>query len=239
MSPDQHDLNRLLVEVSQHYAKRGFPAHAIGVLRMTITLNTKGGRFSIHNTAHNFDGAIARLHDHFTTPSGSATEADLKAAQAIFGFSFGYRLREPKESAPASRLPGANNERLASIAGSLSQRYEKPLFVQFEIARAEPLLGVDKFESTAADLGTQEVISQFVAVAQSHGDKPSSVIVAAHRHHMERCLRLLAKYHQIEGLPSPEPYDKYDPEECQPRAMSAEEFIVSDFVSMAAMARDM
>ena len=44
---------------------------------------------------------------------------------------------------------------------------------------------------------------------------------------------------QVKRLPHEEqPYYCYDEEECQPRAMSSADYIVSEFVSMAAMARD-
>lgn len=126
---------------------------------------------------------------------------------------------------------------------SLTNRYHniKPLFIQFEIAAVPALRDIRKFESTKDDLGTKDVISQFVAIAESHKIDLRSAIVVAHGHHVERCIRLLDKYfHQVKGLrPDVTERFKYDANECQPRVMSAEDYIVSDFVSMAAMTRDM
>lgn len=251
MTPEERDLSRLLVEVSRHYTRRGFDPHAISVLRSTIIFNTKGGTFALHNAMQNFESSIASLLDHFSEPSGKCPKADLRASNAIFAFSFGYQLENFKDPAPINRRPGKNNTQLAKIAASLEQKYEKPLFAQFEIADAPALSGVKMtacqatfekstmYESTKEDMGTKEVISQFMAIAKSQKIKTNSVIVVAHGHHIERCIRLLIKYFGVTGLtPSAQPYYGYDPDECQPRAMSAEDYIVSDFISMAAMTKD-
>ena len=239
MTQEERDLSRLLTEVSRHYKGRGFDPRAISVLRSTITSNTKGGALSIHNALQNFESAIASLVDHFTDPSPKSSEDDLQRASAIFAFSCGYQLADLEKATPANRLPGRNNCHLATMAASLKRRYGKRLYAQFEIAAAPALLGIEKYESTKEDIGTREVISQFMAIAESQNAKPTSVVVVAHGHHIERCIRLLDKYHRVTGLtPNEPPYYEYDPDECQPRAMSAENYIVSDFVSMAAMARD-
>lgn len=239
MTKEQRDLIRLLVEVSRHYAGRRFERHTIGLLRATIIGGTKGGTFSVHNTMHNFECAIADLLCHFTAPSATASETELHAADAIFAFSCGYQLAHLEEPKPKNRRPGKNNTRLAEIAALLAQKHRKPLFVQFEIAAVPALSSFEKYESTKEDLGTKDVISQFMAIAESHKVKPVSVIVVAHGHHIERCIRLLDKYFSVKGLRSgAAPYYEYDPDECQPRAMSAEDYIVSDFISMAAMTKD-
>ena len=244
MTPDQGDLTRLLAEVSRHYLGRGFDTHAIASLRSTIISNTKGHTFSFRNTMYGFEGPIAGLlpNDFWRLTWSAAnkpSKAQLQKADAIFAFSCGYQLKDLKDCAPQNRLPGKNNTKLAEIARSLKERYAKPLFAQFEIAAAPALLGVEKFESTKEDIGTREVIRQFIAIAESRKAIPRSVMVVAHGHHIERCIRLLERYYQVKGLPhDEEPYCDYDDEECQPRAMSAPDYIVSDFVSMAAMARD-
>jgi len=242
MTPDQRDLTHLLAEVSRHYLGRGFDSHAIATLRSTIISNTKGHTFSLRNTMYSFEGPIVGFlpNDFWKltwSPPNKPSKAQLQDADAIFAFSCGYRLKDLKDCAPQNRLPGKNNMKLAKIASSLKERYGKQLFTQFEIAAA--LSGIEKIESTKEDIGTREVIRQFIAIAESRKAKPKSVIVVAHGHHIERCVRLLDRYYQVTGLPhDEEPYYDYDDEECQPRAMSAPDYIVSDFVSMAAMARD-
>ena len=240
MKREERDLSRLLVEVSRHYKERGFERPAISVLRSTITSNTKGGRFVIHNALQNFDCAIVDLLCHFKPPSAAASEAELSAANAIFAFSCGYQLENLNDPTPQNRRPGQNNTKLAEIVASLLEKNRIPLFVQFEIAGAREFPGIRKFESTKEDLGTKDVISQFVAMAKSHQLKLESVVVVAHGHHIERCIRLLEKYFpRSKGLrPASAQYFAYDPYECQPRAMGPEEYIVSDFVSMAAMTQD-
>ena len=245
MTPDQSDLTRLLVEVSRHYLGRGFDSHSIGALRSTITSNTKGHTFSLRNTLQNFEGSIVGLlpNDFWRLTWKSPkkpSRAQFQAANAIFAFSCGYQLRDLNDCAPYNRLPGRNNTKLAEIAKSLKRRYAKPLFAQFEIAAAPALSDVEKYETTKDDMGTRDAISQFVAIAESRKARPTSVMVVAHGHHIERCIRLLDRYFQVTGLPHDEqPYYDYDPDECQPRAMSAADYIVSDFISMAAMARDL
>ena len=39
----------------------------------------------------------------------------------------------------------------------------------------------------------------------------------------------------VQSVPIPDPYEGYDEYEAQPRVMSAEEYIVNDFSSMAGM----
>lgn len=242
MTPEQRDLNRLIVEVSRHYLGRGFPRHAISTLRSTIATHTKGRTFSFHTALLHFEGPIADLlAENFWKLtwkcSEKPSEAQLQAADAIFAFSCGYQLKDLKDCTPANRLPGRNNSELAKIAKSLTARYGKPLFAQFEIAAVPELSMVERHETTKDDIGTKEVISQFMAKGELKA-KPK-VIVVAHGHHIERCIRLLDRYFQVTGLPHDEtPYYNYDDDECQPRAMSAEDFIISDFVSMAALARD-
>jgi hypothetical protein len=244
MTRDQVDLTRLLAEVSRHYLGRGFDSHAIASLRSTIISNTKGHTFSLRDTMYNFESPIVGLlPDDFWkltwSPHSKPSQAQLRDADAIFAFSCGYQLKDLKDCAPQNRLPGKNNTKLAEIAKLLKERHAKPLFAQFEIAAAPALSGVEKFESQKEDIGTREVIRQFIDIAESRKAKPKSVIVVAHGHHIERCVRLLDRYYQVKGLPHDEqPYYCYDEQECQPRAMSAPDYIVSDFVSMAAMARD-
>ena len=240
MKREERDLHRLLVEVSRHYGDRDFERPAISVLRATIVSNTKGARFAIHNALQNFECAIVDLLRHFKAPSAPASDADLRAADAIFAFSCGYQLKNLDDPAPRNRQPGKNNTELATIVTSLLVKYRRPLFVQFEIAAVKEFPDIQKFESTKEDLGIKDVISQFVAMATSHKQKLDSVIVVAHGHHIERCIRLLDKYFpDVRGLrPAQANYFDYDPKECQPRAMGPEEYIVSDFVSMAAMTQD-
>ena len=212
MTADQRDLTRLLVEVSRHYFGRGFDPHVIGVLRSTITANTKGHTFSLRNTMQDFEGPIVGLlPDDFWRltwkPPKKPLPAQLQAADAIFAFSCGYQLGNLKDCAPKNRLPGKNNTKLAEIAKSLKERYAKPLFAQFEIAAAPALSGVEKYESAIDDMGTRKVISQFIADAESRKSRPTSVVVVAHGHHIERCIRLLDQYFQVMGLPHDEqPY---------------------------------
>jgi hypothetical protein len=240
MKREERDLSRLLVEVSRHYRERRFERPAITLLRSTITSGTKGGRFVIHNALQNFECPIVDLLGHFKPPSTAASDAELSAADAILAFSCGYRLDNLDDQAPQNRRSGQNNTELANIVASLLAKYRKPLFVQFEIAAAREFPDIQKFESTKEDLGTKEVLSQFMAIATSHLLQMNSVILVAHGHHIERCIRLLDKYFpKVKGLRSAEAqYFEYDPKECQPRAMGPEEYIVSDFVSMAAMTQD-
>lgn len=243
MTPDHRDLTRLLAEVSRHYRGRGFDSHDIATLRSVIISNSRGHTFSLRNTMYNFEGPIVGLlpNDFWKltwSRSNKPSAAQLQAADAIFAFSCGYRLKDLRDCSPQNRDPGKNNAELARIARALKKRYKKQLYAQFEIAGVLP--GIEKFESTKEDIGTREVIRQFIAIAESRKAKPRLVIVVAHGHHIERCIRLLDGYYQVTGLPHDEkPYYAYDDEECQPRAMSAPDYIVSDFISMAAMARDL
>lgn len=240
MKREERDLSRLLVEVSRHYKERGFDPHAIQVLRTFITSYTKGGKLAVHNTLQNLDCAIVDLLCHFRAPSAASSPDELRDADAIFAFSCGYQSKNLKDPTPQNRRPGKNNTQLAEIVASLIEDDPKPLFVQFEIADARAFPGIRKFKSTKEDLGTRDVISQFVAMAKSHKLKLGSVIVVAHGHHIERCIRLLDKYFpEVKGLrPTAANYFCYDPDECQPRAMGPEDYIISDFISMAAMTQD-
>lgn len=134
-------------------------------------------------------------------------------------------------------MPGSNNRALAAIAARLKLCLgSTPLYAQFEIADA-----LDDYtdihadcSSPADDLGTGAVVDSFKQQAAEAFQELKRVIVVAHQHHVARCVLLLLNDFDIEGVPALEAYAGYDPGEAQPRVVSPEEFILSDFVSMAA-----
>lgn len=230
-------LNQLLVEVSRHYADRGFDDRALSFLRWTIISHTRSNEIRIRTALHDFGPRpVSALLEHFKRCKRTPTDDELQSAKAIFAFAFGYQMEmvDLKDQCPKNRLPGQNNYRLAEIAITLKKRFRHPIYAQFEIAKAIPNFLEDKnnFRATETDMNTREAILQFMA--KHSGDTPYKVIVVAHRHHTERCVLMLNKF-EIEGLPSPIAYSEYDPLECQPRAMSPNENIVNDFISMAEM----
>jgi len=247
MSLNKLQLEHLLVEVSRHYSARGFGRPSISALRQMIISNTSEGKFRLQNELYSFPGipvtdllgrhGAGDLPQHFPpkcTPW--AGKADIKSADAVFAFSFGYELTDPAKSSARERRPGTMNERLAEIVASL-HRPQLPLYVQFEIARASALDEIKPtYISPVEDVGTQGVISKFLADADSHKKTLGKIIVVAHEQHAERCVRLLAlrKNRKLPARPVRGCKNGWDaPEQSQPRVMSEAEYIVSDFVSMA------
>jgi hypothetical protein len=193
----------------------------------------------ISDASLKFHGRVSKLLGHFR-PCPPSPES-LDGTQAIFGFAFGYQLPNPTKRDPSNRVPGRNNIELAAIADRLHTQYGFPLFLQFEIAMASTKTYVP---SPIDDLGTVAVAKSFLRKYKSEGKPyPKKVVIVAHGHHVERCriildgnIRIDDDSIHIEGIPSREQYFGYDPLEAQPRVMSPEEFILNDFVSMAAMA---
>jgi hypothetical protein len=241
LSQQDDELAQLLAEVSRHYGQRGFDQRACRFLRWTIVANTCSGVFTLPTALHKgFTCSLADLLGYFSdaTPV-PASEDDVKGVQAIFAFNFGYRLPDPSDQRPITREPGQNNLALAQIALDLKRILDVPLFAQFEIARAIPGFCsiADACSSGEEDLNTRTAAEQFLVRAAQcvpPGGPLKRVAVVAHRHHVERCIQVLRKKHNVNGIPTHRQYSDYDPRECQPRVMSPEEYIVSDFVSMAA-----
>lgn len=116
-----------------------------------------------------------------------AAEAQLKNADCIVGFSFG--LRENNQ-------PGSSNEALAKVIVSLTDKYDLPVMVQWEIADCLPFKLpshriVRKHRVKGEYLDSREVAIQFAAeLLREPLAKP---INAAHPLHMWRCLKNLEK----------------------------------------------
>lgn len=233
-------VEQLLVAVSRHYAERDFDDRTVAFLRWIISSNIQSGQFRIHTNYYNFEEPVANLVGWFTPCAPAPCHEELQGAKAIFAFAFGYQLPNPRDQSASTRRPGQNNYQLAGIADGLKARFRLPLCVQFEIARAIHGFSRDgnDFSSDEADMNTKTAVEQFLERAGIRQDSRDEVIVVAHRHHMERCVRSVQVYSGLIALPSPITYAGYDPFECQPRVMSPDEFIVSDFVSMAALYRD-
>jgi hypothetical protein len=108
-----------------------------------------------------------------------------------------------------NRIPGPNNEALAKQAHKLHLKYKRPLYLQFEIARALPAGTPVACTSARKDQGTQDVAVEFVAHAAKVGQKVSTVVVIAHKYHYERC-RLVLERMKITGLPTRDQYSGFD-----------------------------
>ena len=223
-------LDQLLHEVSIHYRSRGFPNSALIHLRWVLINNIRGEHIVIATEYHKYLRKVSELIGHFEPCPKQEALSDLNEAQAIFGFAFGYQLKDMSNQNPENRLPGDNNKALAQIALDLHNSTKLPLYLQFEIADA--ISDQRCIKTPIKDLGTFHVAKSFIE--QSNGIKFKKVIIVAHQHHMERCRIILKDDLGIEGIPSPTMYQDYDDFEAQPRVMSPEEFIISDFISMAA-----
>jgi len=234
-------LDRLLFELTAHYRDRGFPDSALIHLRWTLVANTtKDGTIRLATAYPDCSKRVEELIGHFKPCPQFSDYSSLSSADAVFGFSCGYRMKNWSNTptSPAEdRLPGANNSVLAQKAQLLHSEYKHALYLQFEIADALPANTPIKCTSSRKDQNTRDVACEFVAHAARAGQKISTVIVVAHRYHYERC-RLVLERMKITGLPTKDQYSGLDPHEAQPRAMSPEEMIVNDFASMAGMAQD-
>jgi hypothetical protein len=234
-------LDRLLYEVNVHYRSRGFPQSALTHLRWMLVTNTNGGVIHFATAYPSYRRNVADLLGHFKPcpdqPSASASEVF-----AVFGFAFGYRMKvwtegkSPTEQSEVAshRIPGKNNSELAERAVRLHNQRQLPLYLQFEIADAIDGRVPVEFASSRKDQGTGAVADEFVAHVLSSNAKARAVVLLAHQHHYERC-RIILEKKGIIGLPIDDPYSEYDEFEAQPRVMSPEEFIVNDFVSVAAL----
>jgi len=205
-------------------------------------MSVKDGNIRLDTPYPRCSRRVDDLIGHFRRCPQFSDFSALSSADAVFGFAFGYRMKEwsnaPTSDAEVStnRIPGANNAVLAQQARMLHSQYNYDLFLQFEIADALPAGTPVTYSSKRKDQGTKDVACEFIAHATNSGKTITTVIVVAHRHHYERCRILLEKLN-IAGLPTQDQYSNYDPLEAQPRAMSPEEVIVNDFASMAGMAK--
>ena len=96
---------------------------------------------------------------------------------------------------------------------------------------------VENIKSKEKDQGTKDVAAEFHDEIKRTQANIQTVVIVAHRHHVERCRLILENDFNLKGLPYKGGYDKYDPSEAQPRVINSSHCIVSDFVSMAAMNR--
>jgi len=236
-------LERLLYECTLHYRDRGFPESALTHLRWVLIANTHDGQIRLHTAFQHCDKRIEKLLGHFKRCLRTPDQTDLTAAHAIFGFAYGYQMKQwsngvaptDQREVAANRIPGANNEALAKQARQLHSTHKLDLFLQFEIADAigtgTPLVYV----SNRVDQGTSAVLMEFVSHAAITGKAIPAVVVVAHQHHYDRC-RLLVEKQGIRVIRPPDLYSDYDPLEAQPRVMTPQENIVNDFASMASMA---
>lgn len=238
---DNACLCQLLHEVSVHYRGRGLPESALAHLRWTLVTNTKHGVIDLATAYLSYRRSAAELIGYFK-PCPQQSNASIDTASAVFGFAFGYGMRSwtqgrsPTEVSEvvANRIPGGNNAALANIAVSLYEQAHLPLYLQFEISDAIKDRAPVECDSSRKDQSTLAVANEFIRHALSKNAKVGTVVLLAHQHHYERC-RIILEEKGITGLPAHTAYAGYDPLEAQPRVMSPEEFIINDFVSMAAM----
>jgi hypothetical protein len=235
-------IDRLLFECTSHYRDRGFPESAISHLRWVLVSNTRNGQINLQTEHPKCDKRVDQLLGHFTPCKPPQAQDDLSGADAVFGFAFGYRMKQwtartrPTDDSEveSNRIPGANNEALADQAIGLYKMYKHDLYMQFEISDAIGAREPVEFKSTRKDQGTRKVLEEFVSHAMKDRKPIHTVILVAHRHHFDRC-RLLLEQLGVRALRLAEMYSGYDLEEAQPRVMSPEECIVNDFASMAGM----
>ena len=215
---------------------------------------TRDDQIKIHFADYHYDKDVVKLLKHFAPPEHS-TAFDIQAADAIFAFACGYQISHLPETEKElksdnevrkHRMPGANNEALAQKVYELKEKNNNlDLYLQFEVADVIkdnwPTLPIC-YTGQRKDMGTKEVLQEFMHYALHERKKRDAVIIIAHRHHYERCRVLIGKQADLEEIkikviqpPIADQYSGYDSKEAQPRAMSSEEFIVSDFISMAAM----
>lgn len=238
-------LDQLLCELSVHYRSRGFSESALSHLRWTLVMNTRGKEVISFETAYpGCNRKVVDLLGFFKPEPQPKTTDNPSSTDAVFAFAFGYRMLEwppgvsPTDPAAVAsyRTPGLNNAILAEQARMLQVRFQKDLYLQFEVADAiESSAGIT-CKSKPIDQGTYAVAKEFCDDAQRNRRIVNRVVIVAHRHHYERCRLILKKDFNIVGTAAPEPYSGYDPFEAQPRVMSPEEYILNDFASMAGMA---
>jgi len=180
------------------------------------------------------------------------SRGDVENADAIFAFSFGYRIplagripgpTELDDTATPRRLPGPNNEALARIARDLKVATAKPIVAQFEIGEALPPNCPADGTAARRDMGTDDAIDEFLRKMQWVEDpiakkqkvlNARTVIVVAHRHQVGRCLVLL-NHRKLKCLVPSWEYIEYDVAcEAQWRVRNPQIYICSDFVSMCA-----
>ena len=237
-------LEKLLSAVTDHYTDRGFPNSALQHLKKTLTKHYRDDGTLIFRGVYDLQKSTEKLvQEPPAFPRWNCVappKAKVRDADAILGFSCGYRLRKYSDGGAGARLPGLNNRALAKIAVALKKEFQLPLYAQFEIADAieDYTDSAPDYRTPTEDMGTKKVIAYFVHHRVVKNDSTfGKVIVVAHRHHIGRCLILLEQDFGITAYPYGEQYEKYDPHECQRRARDANELIVSDFVSMAARAK--
>ena len=233
------DLANLLVWSAEYYRDRGFPASAIANLQRSIVDHVEGtagtheigvlGSYQL-SPPKKVSDLLKKLPRRPLKPNGDLTATKT----AIFGFAFGYRLKSRIAPGEERRLPGPNNRRLAEICANLKRLYGNlKICAQFEIADAlADYTDVRCDVSTRAqNIGTKAVVKQFL---KSLDPQPQTIVVVAHRHHLDRCHIILREDLGLATVDADESYDGYDPLEAQDRVKSAEDFIVSDFISLAA-----
>jgi hypothetical protein len=237
--------DKLLSAITTHYKGRGFPRRARDRLEDAVKKHIRDDSI-VFDDDLKLNVKVQKVINYFRRHrKPTPALANIVGVDAIFAFSWGYRLKSRSGSSTIIRLPGRNNRRLGEIAVKLKQEFDVPLYAQFEIADAIEDSEDDKclhpdYRSPIADIGTKEVIDCFVdhrKVEKRHEFK--KVIAVAHRHHVNRCIIILKEDFDIESswCNKPRPYGEYDPREGQPRASSPEENIVSDFVSMGDRAK--
>jgi hypothetical protein len=242
MSKTKMLLDGFLFECTLHYQDRGFPDSALIHLRWVLVTNTRDDQICLQTPYPSCHKHVKQLLGHFKPCTGAFDQTELASAEAVFGFAFGYQMKQwSGEVAPtddsevaANRIPGANNQKLAKQARKLHTSYNLDLYLQFEIADAIGSCIPVECPSKRKDQNTRQVLEEFVNHAAEKGKKFHAAVVVAHRHHYDRC-RLLLEKQGIRAIRPPHLYSGYDPLEAQPRVMSPEECIVNDFASMAGM----
>jgi len=255
MPPSPVSLGTFLVGIEDHYRIRGYPESARRELAAFVGSAWVADlqHLDLSKAPHGFDGVwpLDQL-DKFYAPEvldligkEPSSSANLANADAIFAFSFGYRVH--LAGSTRQPIPGPNNDALARIACDLKKLILKPLAVQFEIGDALGPVGcTDYYPAPRCEMGTGDAIDSFLTdMEKSCGwtlrrrppkppvlEEKKTVVVVAHRHHVGRCV-LLLNDRGLQSILPPGEYRDYDTEyDSQKRARTPEINICSDFASM-------
>jgi len=143
-----------------------------------------------------------------------------KDVQAVLGQSFG----QGKNS-----TPGKSNEALALLAGEISQRFQTPLILQWEIKDGlKPMRNcwvIENHEKQDTYLDTYEVIRQSVKICKDN--KWTTVAILAHPDHVWRVKMVVEKF-GLKTVIVDTSDIPYDPESTQKWTRSKKQFVIRE-----------
>lgn len=128
----------------------------------------------------------------------SETSINPEDAEAILGFSFGFRFVDN-----GNKIPGFINERLADKVAEYYTYKKRLVYAQWEICEAlagqvqkndlhpiYPDVDETKTDNAVKYLGTKDVLKKITEKLKIEGKQISSVLIVAHHDHLLRCVRL-------------------------------------------------